>query len=1067
MQAVGGRALHARSASSGDVWSEPRSSGLGRGASALDLGDLERLERGVRATPPASGGAHHTRTGSDPASRGRGRGGAPTLSRARRTLEAGLGVSLLLWLTAIFVAGHGRADVKARVRAQLQLAAAGGGDARDGCPGAAAGGGGGRWVRSPSPPAPPPHASRRGAPSSPRVFLLAALGGEDGSSCASSAGALLSHWHTAHNVPASAAHVLILSHTPAASPAGCASTVVAAGGSALEWEGPSPAGLGSLRTAWATALADAGARAGDWVVSAEGGEALSLPRGQTLSSVLAAASSLGYDALLATSLEVTSAQPGREAGGAASATAAAPVRCALACAPHTLLHGACAGLAPASSSPRLLAARVAPGGGGDAAIRVAVARVRPPWLVSDASSLGAVASGSPYPTPLILERFVWGAGAGGAAAARAARIASCAGAGAPAAVDAAAAAAAFSASPSGAAGWLAPDSLGPLSPAEPPLLLLRCEAPAAAAAAAAEPAPPPRPPPLGGTSPRPVAAASALAAGNASLWWEADALRGSSLPPASARRIAIVSSVWDHVDGVSKTLRTVTSTLLARNNGSQQSSTAPDFGTHVLLLTPDLPHPGGPGLGRARLITAASSASSQFPGLSVVPIPSLPAPGRPDYRWAPPLPSSAAAQLALFSPTAVHVAAPDFLGHSAVAWARTHGVCSLCTYHTAFPTYVQYYGLGFVEPGVTAFAGSFYRRCDVVAVPTHAAADALAAAGVPRSSMAFFPRGVDASLYNVGARRDGWAADVARAAPGEATILWVARTVREKGIDTFVAALLALHSRVVAGNASAAEAASASPGESLSPSRSPPAPPASSQLRLRATPPPRFRVVIAGTGPDAGMMRASLPEGPGSATSPPTIYLGHATGRDLAAALASADIFFFPSRTEVFPNNIVEAMACGAAVVAEDVPVVRALVVHNATGILVPPVSRRLLPRASDANAHADALHSLLLDPEERRRLGAAAAASTVGLTWDRAVGALVTAYDACGAAKAAGAARATQPHGGGGGVADGGAPRGALIYSIGANLSGRYVWRGEPPAAEHTQPPQQQQAQQPSKARL
>jgi hypothetical protein len=251
---------------------------------------------------------------------------------------------------------------------------------------------------------------------------------------------------------------------------------------------------------------------------------------------------------------------------------------------------------------------------------------------------------------------------------------------------------------------------------------------------------------------------------------------------------------------------------------------------------------------------------------------------------------------------------------------------------------------------------------------------------------------------------------VARAAPGEVLILWVARIVREKGLDTFVKALTLLHKRQQA------------------------------QLRAPggATIPP-FRVLVAGTGPDLTWLQAALPGGDAPRPDTPRVtYLGHAGGGGLATALASADIFFFPSRTEVFPNNIAEAMASGLAVVVEDVGVVRALVRHNVTGILVPPAARH---RGGDATAHADALAALAADAGARARLGAAAAASTRGLTWRRAVGALVRGYDACAAARRArssGASAAVSEY-----ILDGGADADALIYRIGVNLTGRYQHPG------------------------
>ena len=526
--------------------------------------------------------------------------------------------------------------------------------------------------------------------------------------------------------------------------------------------------------------------------------------------------------------------------------------------------------------------------------------------------------------------------------------------------------------------------------------------------------------------------------------------------------------MWDHVDGVSKTLRTVSSHLLNRRDD-----------TSLMLLTPDV---ATGGLTSGPLRSAAARAANVHPGLVVVPIPSLPAPGRPDYRWAPPLPSHAASELALFAPDAVHVAAPDFLGHSAVAWARAHGVCALCTHHTAFPSYLQYYGAGMAEPVVEAFMARFYRRCDYVAVPSYAAADALAHAGVPRAKLGFFPRGVNATLYRPQARSDVWRADVAGVRePGDRVVVWVARIVREKGLDMFVAALDELWRRrreaVVAhggkAQANAAALAAAGAGAAAGDDAAQPFPPS-------------FRVVVAGTGPDLAWLQARIPawpplsdsgssgtdDGGGGGVSEvdneevmPVRYVGHASGTQLATALASSDVFYFPSKTEVFPNNVAEAMASGLAICTEDVPSMAALLEHNTTGWLIhlsddteEQTKRRTRMAATIASAHADALARLLSDDALRARLGAAAAAATHGLTWRRAVEALVRGYDACAARKRAeregseprkGVRRAGPgDDGGDGGSAsddfiplNAGLAPDALLFRVGANLTGRYVF--------------------------
>jgi len=59
---------------------------------------------------------------------------------------------------------------------------------------------------------------------------------------------------------------------------------------------------------------------------------------------------------------------------------------------------------------------------------------------------------------------------------------------------------------------------------------------------------------------------------------------------------------------------------------------------------------------------------------------------------------------------------------------------------------------------------------------------------------------------------------------------------------------------------------------------------------------------------------------------------------------------------------LLEAAACGRAIVATDVPGRREIVRHNENGLLVPP---------RDSKALADALKILIENPELRAKMGA------------------------------------------------------------------------------------------------
>lgn len=89
--------------------------------------------------------------------------------------------------------------------------------------------------------------------------------------------------------------------------------------------------------------------------------------------------------------------------------------------------------------------------------------------------------------------------------------------------------------------------------------------------------------------------------------------------------------------------------------------------------------------------------------------------------------------------------------------------------------------------------------------------------------------------------------------------------------------------------------------------------------------------------------------------------LGYRT--DIAEQYAAANIVCLPSYREGLPKSLVEAAACGRAVVTTDVPGCRDAIEPDTTGVLVPVKSALLL---------ADAVQALIESPERRLRMGKA-----------------------------------------------------------------------------------------------
>ena len=77
--------------------------------------------------------------------------------------------------------------------------------------------------------------------------------------------------------------------------------------------------------------------------------------------------------------------------------------------------------------------------------------------------------------------------------------------------------------------------------------------------------------------------------------------------------------------------------------------------------------------------------------------------------------------------------------------------------------------------------------------------------------------------------------------------------------------------------------------------------------------------------------------------------------------MAQSHIQVLPSYREGLPKSLIEAAACGRAVITTDVPGCRDAIINGQTGLLVP---------VKNATALADAVRQLLSDEKARKAMG-------------------------------------------------------------------------------------------------
>lgn len=379
-------------------------------------------------------------------------------------------------------------------------------------------------------------------------------------------------------------------------------------------------------------------------------------------------------------------------------------------------------------------------------------------------------------------------------------------------------------------------------------------------------------------------------------------LPSPSPPPSGPLRIALFTGNYNHIeDGVSRTLGRLVGYLETE-------------GHEVLVMGPTVDDP-----------------PMDQPGTFAA-APSLPIPGRPEYRFTTGFPRALRQRVEAFRPHIAHIATPDVLGHRAVTWARHEGLPIVATYHTHFASYLDYYGLALGEPALWAVARRFYNRCDEVYVPTPTMEEALSAHGI-ETELRLWPRGIEIDQFSPDHRSADWRS-AHGFSPTDIVVAFVSRLVKEKGLDVYAEAVR--------------------------------------QLQAGGAP---VRALVVGDGPEREAVQRELPH---------AVYTGHLSGPDLARAYASSDLFLFPSATETFGNVTLEAMASGLPVVCADAAGSRSLVRHEVTGFLCPP---------NETARFVAAAGRLAADAALRAEMGAAARRDASGYSWPAVLSRMVDYY--------------------------------------------------------------------------
>jgi phosphatidylinositol alpha-mannosyltransferase len=276
----------------------------------------------------------------------------------------------------------------------------------------------------------------------------------------------------------------------------------------------------------------------------------------------------------------------------------------------------------------------------------------------------------------------------------------------------------------------------------------------------------------------------------------------------------------------------------------------------------------------------------------------------------------------------VHVHAPlaPVLPIAAVLAARRCGIPSVGTFHAAADSDLPYRLLN-------ALLRRVVEKLDL-RLAVSDPARTLVSCYFP-GAYEIVPNGVDVERFAPGV-------PPAPLAPGGATIAFVGRLDPRKGLEALIDAVPLVAARV-----------------------------------------PDARLAVVGDGPLRRALEArARRRAPGRVT-----FTGSVPTPTLAGYYTAADVVCCPAtHNESFGLVILEAMACGRAVVATNIPGYRVLVRDRITGLQVPP---------NDPSALAAALAEVLLAPELARRLGEAGRQVALNYSWKLVGEALHARYEA------------------------------------------------------------------------
>ena len=318
------------------------------------------------------------------------------------------------------------------------------------------------------------------------------------------------------------------------------------------------------------------------------------------------------------------------------------------------------------------------------------------------------------------------------------------------------------------------------------------------------------------------------------------------------------------------------------------------------------------------LVIAPDGGLTEYEGARVHGVRGFSFPLYPDIKLAIPRPSIGKA-LADFQPDLIHAIHPVVLGASAFHYSKVHSVPLVVSYHAQLDKYLHYYGFGKLEPLFWKGTRSAYNGSDLVLATSQAMTDLLRQQGLKR--VGTWQKGVDTEAFTPDKASPEMRDRLTQGHPEDKLMVYIGRLSAEKGIEACRPVLQAI---------------------------------------------PGLRLALVGDGPHREKLKEYF-------AGTPTCFPGFLRGPELAAAYASADIFFMASRTETLGLVVIEAMAAGCAVVAANEGGIPDIVRDGVTGHLF---------KGGDIESAIAAVRRLITDDVHREHMSREARLDAEKWSW-------------------------------------------------------------------------------------